>query len=72
MCFMHSLRPNKSAVCYIMLANFSLPSYMMIHVKCCQDILHGSGVLTNKVTANATQNSLSDSEAADDVCVFDD
>lgn len=27
--------------CYIMFASFSLPSYMMIHVKCRQDILHG-------------------------------
>lgn len=31
--------PNKSAACMIMLANISLPSYMMIRVKCWRDIL---------------------------------
>lgn len=53
--FWRSLCPNESAVGSIMLTNVSLPSYMMIHVKRCQDILYGLGVLTNKVTANITQ-----------------
>lgn len=56
-----------------MLANVSLPSYVIIRVKCWHDILYvWLGVLTEKVTANTTQNSLSDSKSAKlYVCVFD-
>lgn len=38
---------------------------MAINVKLWQDILYGLGVLTNKGSANVTQNSLSDSWTAE-------
>lgn len=70
LCFI-GLGPNKSAVRKLMFANLSLPSYIMILVKCWEELFFGLGVLTKKVTAKVTQNSLSDREVADEVCVFD-
>lgn len=50
-----------------MLAPVSLLRHVMIHVKCQQDFLYG---LTKQIRAIVTQNSLSDSWAADEVCAF--
>ncbi len=55
-----------------MTATISLPGHMMLHAfKGWQDILCCFRLLTRKVTANITQNSLSDNKDTDEVCVFD-
>lgn len=61
---------NKSAVCWMMLANISLPSYTVILVKRWQGVLWFEGVDEDGKRCCLTY-SLSESWAAGEVCVFD-
>ncbi len=47
---------SRSAVCGILLANFSVPNYVMIHVKCRQDIFCSFGLVRETDVTNVTQN----------------